>query len=100
MVLISQDRLKAIPLSKIQFFVITPECNSDGDFQLLAKSPTAENNFYDYLILFKHKDIEIVKRVMQFLANGNFLTPFDDDKKGIIIADLPELYKRGMKFKD
>lgn len=100
LMLISQDRLKAIPFSQIQFFVIMPECGIDGKFKLLAKSPTTENNFYDYLILFKHEDIEVVKQVMQFLAKGKFLTPYNDDEKNIIIVDLPELYKIGMKFKD
>ncbi len=93
--LISQDGLKAIAYDKIQFFVITKDENTDEkNFLLMAKTPTGNGNFYDYLILFKHEDIAVVKQVMCFLAVGNF-TILEGEQK-LIFVDLQHLYLYGM----
>lgn len=94
--LISQDGLKAIAYDKIQFFAITKDDNNGVDFLLLAKPPiTAINGtFYDYLILFEHEDISVVKQVMRFLAAGDFTIPEGEQK--LIFVDLQHLYLYGM----
>lgn len=90
---VSQDRLKAIAPDKIGFFVINGERNERGKFNLLAKAPVDSNNFFDYLILFEHEDIEVVKNVMIFLANGQFLIP---SEVNTVVVDLPNLYRCGL----
>lgn len=64
MILISQDGLKAIDADRVEFFAILPQPNPDGKFQLFVRTPTPQNSYYEYLILFAHEDIDIVKRVM------------------------------------
>ena len=98
MVFISRDGLKAIYADLIDFFTILPERNADGKFRLLAKTPT-QNDFYEFLILFEHEDIDVVKRVMRFLANGQFFFPVDDNSD-LIVVDLPDLYKHGLCLRD
>ena len=95
MILISQDGLKAIEASKIEFLVIPDIKNFRGNFNLLAKTHVDDNNFYDYLILFEHENIEVVKHVMRFLANDEII-PYDD-KTNLLVVDLPNLYRHGMK---
>lgn len=99
MVFISQDRLKAISEDEVKFFAILPE-RKNGKFRLFAKTPTVDTNYYDYLILFEHENIEVVKNVMKFLANGIFLIPHDSEKQNVLVVDLPDLYRHGMKTKD
>ena len=96
MFLISQDGLKAIDASAIKFFVIPKDRNERGNFNLLAKTPDVDGNFYDYLILFEHEDLNVVKHVMRFLGNNTAIIP-DDDQKNILVIDLPDLYRHGMK---
>ena len=97
MIFLSQDGLKAIDENIIQFFVIAPKADSGGTFKLLAKSPVDTGEFYEYLILFKHENIEVVKHVMRFLANGKFIIPDGTEEKNLLIVDLPSLYEYGMK---
>ena len=99
MFFISQDRMKAIESSAIKFFVIPKDRNERGNFILLAKSPDVANgNFYDYLILFEHEDLNVVNHVMRFLASGKILIPYNDKREqNILVIDLPELYRHGMK---
>lgn len=93
--LISQDGLKAIAYDKIQFFVITKDENTDEkNFFLMAKTPTVNDHFYDYLILFEHEDIAVVKQVMRFLVIGDFTIPGGNPK--LIFVDLQHLYLYGM----
>lgn len=97
MFFISQDRMKAIEASAIKFFVIPKDRNGRGNFNLLAKSPDVDSgNFYDYLILFEHKDLNVVMHVMNFLSNGTIIID-SKDKKNILVIDLPDLYRHGMK---
>ena len=98
MILISQDGLKAIPYDNIEFFTISPDPDKNGNFLLFAKPPTQRNDYYDYLILFENKNINIVKAVMRFLAHGCFFSPLNDDN--VMVVDFPDLYKHGMKSKD
>ena len=100
MILISQDRLKAIPAENINFFTISPDPDKNGKFYLFAKPPTTRNDYYDYLILFEHENLNVVKEVMMFLANGIWLIPYDDDNQNLLVVDLPDLYKHGMKTRD
>ncbi|MBR0316188.1 MAG: hypothetical protein IJQ99_04930 [Synergistaceae bacterium] len=100
MILISQDRLKAIPAENIKFFTISPDPDKNGKFYLFAKPPTTRNDYYDYLILFEHENLNVVKEVMMFLANGIWLIPYDDDNQNLLVVDLPDLYKHGMKIRD
>ena len=89
--------MKAIAANEIKFFVIPKDRNERGNFYLLAKTPyVAESNFYEYLILFEHGDLNVVKHVMRFIGNGTFFIP-DDDEKNIMVIDLPDLYRHGMK---
>ena len=65
---------------------------------LLAKTPIINSgNVYDYLIMFEHENVEVVKHVMRFLANGVFLVPHDTEEGNVMIVDLPDLYRHGMK---
>lgn len=86
-IFVSQDELKAIAADKIDFFVINGERNGRGKFPLLAKTPVDSNNFYDYLILFEHEDIALVKTVLAELLV--FLNDSPDDF--ILHVDLPDL---------
>lgn len=90
--LISQDKLKAIDAKLIQFYVIDPNADGGGTFKLLAKTPTVGNNFYDYLILFEHEDIKVVKATLEFLLA--FQLACHDDF--ILHVDLNTLCKLGM----
>ena len=102
MVLISQDGYKAIDTSKVAFYYIPRDKENDSDgikYSLYAKSPTLNGDFYDLIRLFRHKNLDLVKNVMRFLANGNFLIPHDDNQN-LLIVDLPDLYKHGMKSRD
>lgn len=97
--LISQDGLKAINYDKIQFFTIQLEkhaADTVDTFSLYAKTPVVNGNFFDYLLLFEHEDISVVKHVMRFLAVGDFTIPEGEPK--LIIVDLPNLYRYGMKI--
>lgn len=98
MTFLSQSGLTAIDEDKIQFFAIDPQADGGGTFKLLTKTPVVQNNFYEYLILFEHEDIEVVKHVMRFLANRQF-TPRNvlREHKNILVVDLPDLYDYGMK---
>lgn len=90
--------MKAIAANEIKFFVIPKDRNERGNFYLLAKTPyVAESNFYEYLILFEHEDLNVVNHVMRFIGNGTFFIPDDDDEKNILVIDLPDLYRHGMK---
>lgn len=91
--LISQDGLKAIAADKIDFFVIPEDRNQRKNFTLLAKTPKSDNGFYEFLIMFEHEDIEVVKQVMRFLTV--FTTSQNDFD--IVNVDLKDLYERGMK---
>jgi len=86
-IFVSQDELKAIATDKIDFFVINGERNARGKYSLLAKTPVDSNNFYDYLILFEHEDIALVKAVLASLLV--FLNNSPDDF--ILHVDLPNL---------
>lgn len=96
MILISQDGLKAIDSKRIDFLSIFPDKNSDGNFSLFVKT-TIPYGPYENIILFEHENIELVKHVMRFIANGIFFFPRDDDDNNLLHVDLPELYKYGMK---
>ena len=96
MMIVSQDGLKAISAQKVDFLVVHSEKNSSGKFNLLAKTPTRDNNFYDYLIMFEHENIEVVKHVMRFLAGNQIVVP-RDDTSNLLVVDLPDLYAHGMK---
>lgn len=103
MVLISQDKLKAIDIDKIAFYYIPKNTENDSDgvkYSLYAKTPFINGEFYDLIRLFRHKNLNVVKNVMRFLANGQFLIPYADGNKNILVVDLPELYKHGMKTED
>lgn len=100
MFFISQDRMKAIEASAIKFFVIPKDRNERGNFNLLAKTPDVDGNFYDYLILFEHKDLNVVNHVLRFLASGKIFIPYNDNDKierNILVIDFPDLYRHGMK---
>ena len=97
MVLISQDGLKAIDASAIKFLVVLPDKNQRGNFSLVAKTPICTENFYDYLILFEHEDLNVVKHVLRFLASDKIFIPHDAEDTNIIVVDLPDLYRHGMK---
>lgn len=93
MIFISQGGLTAIDQKNILFFVISSPNTQEPTFKLLAKTPAADNNFYDYLILFQHENVEVVKHVMRFLANGVFLSI---DNSNLLVVDLPDLYQYGL----
>lgn len=95
--LISQDGLKAISAADVKFFVIPKDRNERGKFNLLTKTPAVSGNYYDYLILFEHENIEVVKHVMRFLANDEVFIPYDAEEKNVLVIDLPDLYRHGMK---
>lgn len=95
--LISQDGLKAISAADVKFFVISKDRNERGKFNLLAKTPAVSGNYYDYLALFEHENIEVVKHVMRFLANNKVFIPHDAEEKNVLVIDLPDLYRHGMK---
>lgn len=101
LMLISQDGLKAIDTNKIDFYYIIASNNDYSKNRLMAKAPKfpAEEGYYDFLILFEHEDIDVVKRVMRFLANGQFFFPADDNSN-LIVVDLPDLYKHGLQLKN
>ena len=94
LMLISQSGLTAIDATQIQFYVIDTNADGGGTFKLLAKTPTVENNFYEYLILFEHEDIEVVKATLEFLLV--FQLACHDDF--VLNVDLPNLYNLGMKY--
>lgn len=94
LLMVSQDRLKAIDAKLIQFYVIDPNADGGGTFKLLAKTPTVRNNFYDYLILFEHENIEVVKATLEFLLAFQLACPDDF----ILNIELPNLYNLGMKY--
>lgn len=95
LILLSQDGLKAIDASRIDFYYILPERNVRRKFVLQAKSPKspAENGYYDFLNLFEHEDVEVVKAAMKILITAQMTCTRDF----IMIIDLPNLYKVGMK---
>ena len=96
MMLISQDGLKAIDTEKIDFYAILPDRSSNGKFRLFAKTPAVSNNYYDYLILFEHENIEVVKHVMRFLAINVTFLPVARKNEALFV-ELPDLYRHGMK---
>lgn len=93
--LISHDHLKAVDARNIDFYYISPDKNFRGKFALLAKTQKspAEDGCYDFLILFEHEDIQIVKATMKFLLAFQIACPDDF----ILHVDLDSLYKLGMK---
>ncbi|MBR0288979.1 MAG: hypothetical protein IJQ82_08380 [Selenomonadaceae bacterium] len=103
MILISQDGRKAINTDKIEFYYIPQGKENDSDgikYSLYAKLPTLDDTLCQLIRLFRHKDLNIVKNVMKFLANGQFLILHDSDSKNLLVVDLPSLYKHGMKSRD
>lgn len=97
MFLTSQNRMNAIDVNSITFFVIPPDKSNCGNFMLMAKTPYVNSNFYDYLILFEHENLNVVKHVMSFLTSDTIRIPHDDEDKNSIVVDLPNLYRYGMK---
>lgn len=97
MFLTSQNRMNAIDVNSITFFVIPPDKSKSGNFMLMAKTPYVNDNFYDYLILFEHENLNVVKHVMRFLTSDTIRIPHDDEDKNSIVVDLPNLYRYGMK---
>lgn len=86
-IFVSQDELKAIATDKIDFFVINGERNGRGKYSLLAKTPVDSNNFYEYLVMFEHEDIALVKTVL-----ANLLVFLNDSPDDFILhIDLPDL---------
>ena len=92
--LISQDKLKAIEFEKIGFFVVNDSQNMRGNYNLLAKTPKFDGGFYEYLILFEHENIEVLKDVMRFFPAFQLAMP----DNFILHVDLPTLYNCAMKI--
>lgn len=94
LMLISQDRLKAIDTDKIDFYYIVPNKNQHDKYMLQAKSPKspAENGYYDFLNLFEHEDIEVVKEVLRFLV---YLKNSLNGQSLIVDVDIPNLKRFG-----
>ena len=93
MLLISQDGLKAIPVDKIEFYYIAPTKNQRGNYLLQVKSPKmpALEGYYDFLNMFEHEDVEVVKKVMRFLVYLQNST-----KESLVVdVNLPQLNRFG-----
>lgn len=97
MILLSQDGLKAISASRVDFLVIPKDRNERGNFNLLVKTPTVSGNFYEYMVMFEHENLEVVKHVMHFLIGDTISIPNDAENKTVISIDIPNLYRYGMK---
>ena len=94
LMLISQDGLKAIDADKIDFYYIMSNKNQRDRYTLQAKSPKfpAENGYYDFLNLFEHEDIKVVKKVLRFLV---YLKNSLNGQSLIVDVDIPKLKRFG-----
>lgn len=96
LMLVSQDGLKAIDAKKIDFYYILSGGNSRGNYPLYVKtpkSPVEDGEGFDLLLLFEHEDIAVVKAVMEFLIEYQFICP----DNCILHVNLNELCNYGMK---
>ena len=99
MLFISQDGQKAIDSKDILFYYISPipgcfEPRTPDVYSLLVEPRRlyGDDNF-GLIVLFKHKNLDVVKKVMRFLATGIFCV----SDGSVIDIEIPTLYKNGME---
>ena len=96
MMLVSQDGQKAIDSADVLAYYVYPFRADAEEYQLLAEPRrNYADDFFGTLILFRDKNLEVVKRVMRFLVRGIFFFPHGEAGE-VIEVNLPDLYLHGM----